>query len=286
MFIGVLTSLPAIDDGSISLHRDPVTREIAGGDNDAVKTYDSIRDNRTAYMPGLNFEPSIYQSLCCQVFRCEISIPGDQTISPNISLLIVTWLRNEKEVVHVDGQTEIDNTLRYQSSPDETRYISELVLTPFQTADAGIYQCVFTDFDSDRELVYSTPFRLDSSKLPRIVYDINTYKENTTYSDDVTVALEAVSPVDIVLETPEKLVLEVESSGGYFRHAWYKNDVEIFPNGDVQFRADNPERFSEFFQVFVQDPTTTSDLGIYRVDLIDDTSAVLKTLDFTVTPPG
>ena len=92
--------------------------------------------------------------------------------------------------------------------------------------------------------------------------------------------------MDIVLETPEKLVLEVESSGGYFRHAWYKNNEEIFPNEDMQFRADNPERFSEFFQVFVQDPTTTSDLGIYRVNLIDYTSAVLETLEFTVTPPG
>ena len=159
-----LTSLSAIDDGSIFLNRDLVTHEITGGENDAVKTYDSIRDNRTAYMPGLTFEPSIYQTLCCQVFRCSISIPGDQTGSPDISLLTVTWLRNEV-VVHVENQTEIDNTLRYQSGPEETRYISRLLLTPFQTADAGIYQCVFTDFDSDRELVFTTPFRLDSSKL-------------------------------------------------------------------------------------------------------------------------
>ena len=91
----------------------------------------------------------------------------------------------------------------------------------------------------------------------------------------------------IILETPEKLVLEVESSGGYFRHAWYKNNEEIFPDEEIPpFRAENPERFSEFFQVFVQDPTTTSDLGIYRVDLIDDTSAVLETLEFSVTPFG
>ena len=174
MFIIALNSLSAINDGSIYLLRDPVTREIAGGDNDAVKTYDSIRDNRTAYTPGLTFEPSIYQDLCCQVFRCIISIPGDQTGSPDISLLTVTWLRNEEEVVNVTGQTEIENTLRYQSGPDETRYISKLVLPSFQTDDAGIYQCVYTDYDSDRELVFSTPFRLDSSKLPNyfLVHDI------------------------------------------------------------------------------------------------------------------
>ena len=99
------------------------------------------------------------------MFRCIISIPGDQTGSPDISLLNVTWLKNEEEVVHVENQTEIENTLRYQSGPDATRYTSQLVLTSFQTADAGIYQCVFTDFDSDRELVFSTPFRLDSGML-------------------------------------------------------------------------------------------------------------------------
>ena len=96
----------------------------------------------------------------------------------------------------------------------------------------------------------------------------------------------AVSPVDIILEPPGKLVIEVESSGGYYRHAWYKNDQETFPNGDDQFRQDSPERFSEFFQVFVQDPTTTSDHGIYRVDLIDESTAVLETQEFIVTPLG
>ena len=40
---------------------------------------------------------------------------------------------------------------------------------------------------------------------------------------------------------------------------------------------------------FVQDPTTTSDHGIYRVDLIDDTTptpVVLETQEFIVTPPS
>ena len=97
--------------------------------------------------------------------------------------------------------------------------------------------------------------------------------------------LEAVSPVDQVLDPPEKLVIEVESSGGYFRHAWYMNDEEMYPNGDMQFREATPEKFSEFFQVFVQDPTTTSDHGVYRVELIDETTPaaiVLKTQEFTV----
>ena len=109
------------------------------------------------------------------------------------------------------------------------------------------------------------------------------------YADDTVVGLEAVSPVDIVLDPPEKLVIEVASSGAYFRHAWFKNNEELYPNGNSLFREDHPERFSEFFQVFVQDPTTTSDHGIYRVDLIDDTfptPEVLQTQEFTVTPLG
>ena len=96
----------------------------------------------------------------------------------------------------------------------------------------------------------------------------------------------AVSPVDIILDPPGKLVIEVESSGGYYRHAWYKNDEQTFPIGNSQFRVGSPERFSEFFQVFVQDPTTNSDHGIYRVDLIEEGTSVLDTQEFTVTPPG
>ena len=153
-----------IDDNSIYLLRDPVTREIAGGDFDAVKNYDSIRDNRTSYALGLDFENNPYNSLCCQVFRCLVAIPGDQRVATNISLLSVAWLKNEEEVVHVAGRTDITNTLRYQSGSVETRYETQLVLMPFQSADAGIYQCVYSDYDIDRELLFSTPFRLDSGK--------------------------------------------------------------------------------------------------------------------------
>ena len=109
-----------------------------------------------------------------------------------------------------------------------------------------------------------------------------------SFTDSATVVLEAVSPVDMILDPPEKLVIEVESSGGYFRHDWYKNNEEIFPNGDRQFTQGNPQKFSEFFQVFVEDPTNTTHHGIYRVDLIDDdnSATVLESQEFTVTPSG
>ena len=100
------------------------------------------------------------------------------------------------------------------------------------------------------------------------------------------VGLEAVSPVDIILDPPEKLVIEVESTGGYYRHAWYRNDEQLYPNGDNTFSQTTPERFSEFFQVFVENLTDTSHHGIYRVELIDDQSIALQTQKLSVTPSG
>ena len=153
----------AIDDDSFRLERNPVDYEIAGGGTaGAVKTYDGIRDNRTSYSPGLNFDANVYSALCCQVFRCNIAIPGDQRAAPNISSLSVAWLKDGEEIIHVAGRTEIDNDLRYSTANDETRYVTQFQLIQFQTTDAGVYQCVYSDFDNDGEVVFSSPFRLDS----------------------------------------------------------------------------------------------------------------------------
>ena len=156
-------TLSVIDDDTISLLRDPVTREIVGGDlAGTLKTYDTIRDNRTSYELERNFDSSLYQASCCQVFRCIVAIPGDQTAAADIDLLSVAWLRNEEKIDHMTGRTEITKTLRYEPNSATTRYITRLILISFQTSDVGIYQCVYSDYDSDRELVFSTPFRLDS----------------------------------------------------------------------------------------------------------------------------
>ena len=129
------------------------------------------------------------------------------------------------------------------------------------------------------------------SKMAAVAVEmcVNYFRQHCT-DDSSEVMLEAVSPVDVILDPPEKLVIEVESSGGYYRHAWYKNDEQLYPNDDTTFREANPARFSEFFQVFVQDATNTSDHGIYRVDLVEGTVttiiSVYQTLEFSVTPPG
>ena len=153
--------IAVVDDDSIRLFRNPVDLETVGLSN-TLKLYDTVYDNRSSFTIGDDFEPNQFTDSCCQVLRCIAAIPGDQTQATNISQLTVTWLRNEEEVVHSAGQTEITNELRYQSGPDETRYVSQLRLLPFQTSNIGVYQCVYSDFDSDRELVYSTPFSLDT----------------------------------------------------------------------------------------------------------------------------
>ena len=153
--------IAVVDDDSIRLFRNPVEYETVGL-SATLKMYDTVHDNRSSFTIGVDFEPSQFVDGCCQVLRCIAAIPGDQTQATNISQLTVKWLRNEEELVHSAGQTEITNDLRYQSAPDETRYVSQLRLLPFQTSDIGVYQCVYSDFDSDRELVYSTPFSLDT----------------------------------------------------------------------------------------------------------------------------
>ena len=152
-----------VNENTIMLLRNPVDFELIAG-TFSVKPYDLIRDNRTLYTPGEDFETADFDDLCCQVFRCIAAIPGDQTSAADIDLLTVTWLK-DGEVVPSADRIVINNQLRYQEPPiDSTRYISRLFLRPFETSDAGVYQCVYTDFDSHRELVFSSPFRLDSGK--------------------------------------------------------------------------------------------------------------------------
>ena len=65
-----------------------------------------------------------------------------------------------------------------------------------------------------------------------------------------------MSPPVVFLTPPEKLVLEVRTSGGYDFIAWNKV-------GDSSFRQSLSELVN-FHEVFVRQPTTTSEYGTYR----------------------
>ena len=84
---------------------------------------------------------------------------------------------------------------------------------------------------------------------------------------------ERVSPRVIVLRPPEKLVIETRASGGYGQLDWNRNQN---PFGSSSFTVTLQE-FPNFFEIFVREPTTANDLGVYCVETGPE-------VDFTVTP--
>ena len=105
-----------------------------------------------------------------------------------------------------------------------------------------------------------------------------------------TVIIESVSPAVIILRSPEKLVIEVRTSGEYQVHFWFKNENLFRTSG---FQVMFPDEFPNFFEIFVRDNTTDDDLGIYRVQPTltianSQTHAVIPGagVDFAVIAPG
>ena len=95
--------------------------------------------------------------------------------------------------------------------------------------------------------------------------------------------LERVSPRVIVLDPPEKLVIETRASGGYRQFDWTKNGHPITLAQGQPFTVTIQE-FPNFFEIFVREPTTTNDLGVYEVELITNTGPQVPEIDFAVTP--
>jgi len=103
------------------------------------------------------------------------------------------------------------------------------------------------------------------------------------YFTGVTNTLERISPQVIVLNPPEKLVIETRASGGYQHYDWTRNDV---PAGARSFPATVAE-FSNFFEIFVREPTTMDDLGVYAADFqIAPGQTQIPDVQFVVTRYG
>ena len=83
----------------------------------------------------------------------------------------------------------------------------------------------------------------------------------------VTNVLERVSPPVIVLDPPEKLVIETRASGGYQRFNWFRNGSLYDLSPSASFHVVVPDEFPNFFEIFAREPTTTDDLGVYVADL-------------------
>ena len=68
-----------------------------------------------------------------------------------------------------------------------------------------------------------------------------------------------MSPPVVFLTPPEKLVLEVRASGGYDILLWSRV-------GDSSFSQNPMTELVNFHEVFVRQPTTTSEYGTYRAE--------------------
>ena len=94
--------------------------------------------------------------------------------------------------------------------------------------------------------------------------------------------LESISPRVIVLDPPEKLVIETRASGGYRQFDWTRNG-NAFEINSGSFPITLQE-FPNFFEIFVREPTTANDLGVYEVDLQLSTGPQPPEVQFAVTP--
>ena len=100
--------------------------------------------------------------------------------------------------------------------------------------------------------------------------------------------LTRVSPSMIILDPPEKLVIEVESSGAYERLQWDRNQDSYSPSPNATFPA-TPERFINFYETYVCEPTSHEDTGLYEVSVVQMRSQNVgnaRDVKFNVIPYG
>ncbi len=102
--------------------------------------------------------------------------------------------------------------------------------------------------------------------------------------------LRSITQELVIIDPPEKLVLEVDSAGAYQRFNWERNGVGFNPNPSAVFPA-IPERFLYFTEAYVREPTDEVDLGLYEVFLFQASGLSQNTVNapgqrFMVVPYG
>ena len=71
----------------------------------------------------------------------------------------VVWVRNGQAVDDTDSRFTLNSTTMANG-----QVTSSLTITNFTAGDAGVYQCVFTDYSNggDTEVITSIPYQLDT----------------------------------------------------------------------------------------------------------------------------
>ena len=141
VYIMVHAAWNSSSDGTLNIEAEPRDRE------ESFENPFFFRDNRSGVELGSSVDSSL---LTCAVKHSSSSASSVPTVQ---------WIRNG-EVVLDDSNHDIISTsgLEFQSS---------LEITNFALSDAGVYQCIFIDSDTDAEVITTTPFRLDTGIYQR-----------------------------------------------------------------------------------------------------------------------
>lgn len=92
--------------------------------------------------------------------------------------------------------------------------------------------------------------------------------------------MQHISSEFIVLRPPEKLVIETRASGQYERIMWERNGVVY---GEPGFAVNMPQEFPEFYEMFVKDPSSSDDFGVYSVTLMPVNGSQQKCTQTNIT---
>jgi len=138
---------------TLTVVTDPVANEITFEDENVIPL-----DNRTAVALGSTINPVGTEDRD-KLLRCVSGHVGDQD-SGGFNPPSVVWVRNGEQVVPSSRHTITDSTVF-----SGQRIQSEVQISNFSLSDAGVYQCIFTDADSDAEVITTTPLRLDTGCL-------------------------------------------------------------------------------------------------------------------------
>ncbi len=78
--------------------------------------------------------------------------------------------------------------------------------------------------------------------------------------------LSSITPQLIIIEPPERLVIEVQSSGAYDVINWARNGFD-YTIDSLDFPISS-DRFFYFYEAYVREPTSMDDLGVYEVSVL------------------
>ena len=138
--------------GVLHVTRDPATREAIYEDNMI-----NPLDNRTAVTLGSTVD-QVGTPDFDNVLRCECGHVGDTT-NHNFLPPSVVWVKDGADII-TDSRITITDSATFI----DQRRASVLRISNFQLSDVGVYQCIFIDVDSDREVATTTPLRLDTGQ--------------------------------------------------------------------------------------------------------------------------